>query len=263
MHLAHSIGAAQVILVAGALGCAGAFKAFARTAPLAARRSALRRLTGARHVVLAFRLAGVAELAVAVTLLAAPAPIWTAAAAVLWCAAMLGYLGYAKLTAPESSCGCLNARETPIGIRSFARGFLLMAAATGAGLAATPWQSALAARPALVATVLGGEAVLFVVLSAELDHHWVLPLRRLRTRLRHPLARTRTGDDVPVQASLQQLYRSPVYRAAYDTLRSSMLDTWDEGDWRMITFAAGRGTAVFAVPRHEQAPEKVRGVLVD
>ncbi|SFO99319.1 hypothetical protein SAMN05421810_101620 [Amycolatopsis arida] len=268
--------AVQSVFVTGALGVAGVTKLFGRHTATAAHRSALRRLVGERRALPAYRLVGAVELALVVALLVPAGHPLTAVATTVWCLAMLAYLGYARLAAPGTSCGCLGSRTAPVGARAFARAGLLTAAAgliatvnltaTGLGTAAlaVPWPVALAAHPVPAVALLAVEAAVFVALSAELDHRWLLPLRRLRVRLRHPLGRAVTADptDVPVQATLQQLYRSPAYRSAHGLLRSSVLDTWDEEGWRIVTFAAGEGTAVFAVPRGEHAPEKVRAVLV-
>ncbi|WP_158886923.1 MauE/DoxX family redox-associated membrane protein [Amycolatopsis anabasis] len=256
--------AVQFVFVAGALAAAGAFKLFARDSAVAARRSALTRLVGADRVVAAFRLVGGAELALAAALLLPPLAPGSAVAALAWSLGMLGYLGYARRTAPDSSCGCLSAKEAPITGRSFARAGLLAVAGAVAAFG-SPW-TGLAGEPVAAAVLLLAEAAVFGTLSAELDHHWLLPLRRLRTRVRHPLRGT-ADDDVPVQASLQQLYRSAAYRSMHDRLRSTLLEHWDEGEWRMLTFAArqeGRqATAVFAVPRLSFEPERVRGALVN
>jgi len=49
-----------------------------------------------------------------------------------------------------------------------------------------------------MALVVVAEAALFIALSAELDHLWLYPLRRLRVRVRRPLAGV--PDVVPLQA---------------------------------------------------------------
>jgi hypothetical protein len=105
-----------------------------------------------------------------------------------------------------------------------------------------------------------------VVLSPELDARWLYPLRRLRMRISHPLARP-AAYEVPLDSSVQQLHKSAAYRAVYPLLRSDLLDSWDEGDWRILTYSArpdsGPATAVFAVPRLTYRPADVRVVLID
>ena len=129
-----------------------------------------------------------------------------------------------------------------------------------------PWPAEVAGHPLPVLGLLMVEAALFVALSAELDAYWVFPLRRFRARIRHPLRDSPTGD-VPVQASLQQLHRSPAYRSVHDLVRSTLLDSWEEGGWRMLTFSArkqgNRAIAVFAVPLREYEPDRVHVALVD
>jgi hypothetical protein len=106
----------------------------------------------------------------------------------------------------------------------------------------------------------------FVMLSAELDRYWLLPLRRFRLRLSHPLAGTAT-DDVPLAATQRRLLLSPAYRAVNGLLRSDIHDYWDDGDWRFVSYTArydGRpATAVFAVPHNDPTPESVRVAVVD
>ncbi|WP_020666904.1 MauE/DoxX family redox-associated membrane protein [Amycolatopsis nigrescens] len=259
----HWIAATQLVFVAGALAAAGVFKLWARGAPVAARRSALARVLGKERAVAAFKLIGMAELAIAAALLLAPlvpAGPYAAVLATGWSTGMLGYLGYAKVSAPGSSCGCLSAKEAPITWRAFARAGLLVAA-SAAAVFSTPEITA----PLAMAALLLAEAALFVALSAELDHRWLLPLRRFRARLRHPLRET-VSTEVPLQATLQQLYRSTAYRSAHDLISSAVLDHWDEREWRMVTFATRQGEqraiVVFAVPRLTDDPDQVRAALV-
>jgi hypothetical protein len=108
------------------------------------------------------------------------------------------------------------------------------------------------------------EVALVVTLSPELDHRWLLPLRRWRIRLSHPLAHRSEG--IPLASSVQQLLKSGAYRSVVDRLRSDLLDHWEEDDWRILTYAArtedGPATAVFAVPLHDYRPDDVRVALV-
>jgi hypothetical protein len=228
------------VLVAGVLVWAAVFKFRGGS-----QRSALSRLVGKERVVAAFRVIGLVELVLAAALFT-PVGQWVTFA---WFLGMLGYLSWAKVAAPESSCGCLSEKYTPVGVRALARAVLL------AGMVATadllPWYSVFPA------------AVLVFVFSAELDDYWLLPLRRLKVRLRHPLA----GGEfaVPVTSTVQQLQKSTTYQSVYPILRSDLLDTWDEGEWRILTYSADRdgerATAVFAVPRDRYEPEAVRFAL--
>jgi hypothetical protein len=103
------------------------------------------------------------------------------------------------------------------------------------------------------------------VLSAEFDPAWLVPLRRLRVRLSHPLAGT--GFEVPLQSTVQQLQRSDAYRQVARLLVSDVREHWDEGEWRLLCYTARRdgraATAVFAVPRLRYEPAAVRVALVD
>jgi hypothetical protein len=240
-------------------------KVLGRDAAPLARRSALARLLGQRRAVPAFRLVAAVELVVGVLLLVPP-PQWTeSVAATAVAAGFLGYLAYARLAAPDSSCGCLSARPTPVSWRSFARAGVL----AGAGLlslgAPAGWPAALAERPLTAAAALLAEAAAMAALSPELDRAWLVPLRRLRVRLTHPLAGT--GFEVPLQSTVQQLQRSDAYRRVARLLVSDVREHWDEGEWRLLCFTArhdGRtSTAVFAVPRLRYEPAAVRVALVD
>ncbi|MCT2585172.1 MauE/DoxX family redox-associated membrane protein [Actinophytocola gossypii] len=253
---------AQQLVLAGVLVWAGTVK-FRATAPEAARRSALRKLVGERRVVTAYRAVGTAELTLGALLLAPPMLVIESYAAVALFTGMLGYLVYAKRKAPESGCGCLGDKQTPIRGRAFARTAVLLAAAL-ATLGAAWWPAALADRPLATVAVLVAEAALVVALSPELDHRWLLPLRRWRVRVRHPLA---TGPTVvPLESSVQRLQKSDAYRSVAGLLRSDLLDWWEEGEWRLLTYAAttsdGQVTAVFAVPLRDHGPADVRVALV-
>lgn len=253
----------QPALVGGVLLWAGAMK-LGRSGPQAARRSALARLAGGDRVVGAYRLVGGIEVVVGALLVLPPAHAAEALAGLGLGLGMLGYLGYARLAAPESSCGCLGDKHTPVRLRGFLRAGLLAVAAGIAVPAAGWWPGVLVDRPLGTLVVLVAEAALVVVLSPELDSRWLLPLRRLRLRIRHPLAGRPV--EVPVTSSVQQLQRSDAYRSVAGFLRSDLLDSWDEGEWRILTYAARRGgepaTAVFAVPLGRFDPAAVRVALV-
>jgi hypothetical protein len=254
------ITTAAPALVGGVLVWASAVKLFARTAPLAARRSALSTVVGKERVVGVYRLVGGVELAVGALLLLPPVYPAEAVAALVLCLGMLGYLGYARIVAPESSCGCLGEKHAPVRWRSFARAGLLVVA-SGFAVYASDWW---VVRPlgTLMVLVIGLAAI--VALSPELDRRWLLPLRRLRLRISHPLAGREF--DVPLESTVQQLHKSPAYRSVADVLRSDVLESWDEGEWRILTYSAsgesGPATAVFAVPRLRYEPDVVKVALV-
>jgi len=254
----------QPLVIGAWLTWSGGFKLFGRTAPLAAASSALRTMVGQRWALPAFRAVGFAELAVAAAVLLPPA--WPIPAIGL-SLAFIGYLSYARVAAPESSCGCTSARPSPIGLRHFANaGFLLsmsVLALLGIGSWASPFGGGQAAR---AVAVLAAEAALIMSLSAQFDRYWLIPLRRLKVRLTHPLAAA-TTDAVPLHATVQTLERSPAFRTVGQSLRSDVVESWDEGEWRLVRYTARYqdrpASAVFAVPRHEDAPDRVKVALLD
>jgi hypothetical protein len=252
-------------LVGGVLVWAAVLKLAGRSAEISARRSALSRLVGRDRVLAAYRTVGGVELAVGALLLLPPALPAEAWLSVTLCVGMLGYLAYARLAAPQSSCGCLGEKSAPVRWRAFARAGLLALASVGATMSTVWWGNAVLDRPLETVGVLAAGAALIVVLSAELDRLWLVPLRRLRLRFRHPLA----GQPftVPLESTVQQLQKSDAYRSVVELLRSDLLDSWDEGEWRLLTYSvrreSGPATAVFAVPRLRYNPELVRVALVD
>lgn len=262
------LAAGQPALVGAVLLWAGLVKLLGRRAAAVARRSALSRLVGKERVVPAFRLVGSVELVLGGLLLAPPVSTAEAGAATVLGVGFLGYLGYARRVAPDSSCGCLSDKPTPVRWRGIVRAAVLVAASGFALTADTRWFDAVRDRPAVATGALAVEALAVLGLSAELDGYWLLPLRRLRVRLSHPLRGTAgSGFDVPVLSSVQQLTNSPAYQAVGAALRSDLLDTWDEGEWRILNYSASHhdrpATAVFAVPRLRYEPTAVRAVLVD
>ncbi|PWR08091.1 hypothetical protein DKT69_33405, partial [Micromonospora sicca] len=212
----------------------------------------------------AYRLLGGVELTLSELLLLPPVLRVEAVAATVLTVVFVAYLGYARRAAPTSSCGCLSARATPVSGRSLARSGLLVAAGGLAGLATGGWLPALAGQPVAGAAVLLVELAVMVSLSPELDPSWLLPLRRLRARLTHPL---RGGTGVPLLATVQQLQLSDAYRRVAPLLRSDVREHWDDGDWRFVGHAAryqGRlVTAVFAVPLVDRDRDAVRVAVVD
>lgn len=227
-----------------------------------ARRTALSNLVGDRYAAPAYRAVGGIELVIAVALLLPPVWMLEALGAVALAAGFVGYVVYARVVVPESSCGCMGSAATPVRWRAIARAGVLLAAALVALTADIGWWSA---EPWSIALV-GVEGMVFVGLSAEVDRYWLMPLRRLRVRLTHPLAGT-ASYDVPLAATQQQLLRSTAYQSVNPFLRSDIRDHWDEGDWRFVSYTAAYGerpaTAVFAVPRLRYEPDEVRVAIVD
>jgi hypothetical protein len=245
--------AAQAPFLAAVLVWAGALKLTTRSAP----RSALRRLVGEGRVVPALRVVGCLEICIAAALFTHLG----AAVAAAWCVALAGYLLYSRIAAPQSSCGCLGKGAAPVGARNFGRtGLMTLAAAVNLAfprhLTGGGW---------VAVTVL--EVALIVLLSPELDVHWLLPLRRRRTVHHHPLSNDSDSRHVPIEASVRLLIHSDAYRPVGGLLRSDLLDTWDEGEWRLMTYAmatdAGHATAVFAVPLTGHHPDDVRVAIVE
>lgn len=233
-------------------------------APAAARRSALKRLVGERYVVPAYRAVGVAELTIGTLLILPPVLAVDSYLAVGLSAGMLAYLTFAKLKAPESGCGCLGDKQTPVRGRAFARAMFLLAASAVAVVGTDWWLTAMSSNPVATVALVLAEIALVVGLSPELDHRWLLPLRRWRVRMSHPLGRI--PQVVPLESSVQQLQKSDAYRSVAEQLRSDLLDSWEEDGWRILTYAAmaeeGPVTAVFAVPLLDYRPEDVRVALV-
>jgi len=245
------------------LGWTGCVKLGRRAARQAAD-TALARLLPGRRAVLALRAVGALELVLAAALLAVPpwpgtpwttpwpGTLWsgtpwlaTAAGTAALGAGFLGYLAYAKVTSPQSSCGCASARHTPVTPRSFARAGLVAAGGAGCAAARAPWWSAAAHRPAAAAGVVLALGVILVVTSSELDNRWLLPLRRARVRLfGHPLAGTggpvageaAAGEEVPVAATVELLENSLAWQTMAPIVRSALAEHWDDGGWRILRY---------------------------
>ncbi|MGW4639014.1 MauE/DoxX family redox-associated membrane protein [Sphaerisporangium sp. NPDC004334] len=252
----NGIAALQPYVIGPLLAWAAVLKLFGRRTRAQAGRTALARLVGAARAVPALRLVGVLELATAAALLLPPAMPAEGAAAAAMSAGFLAYLAYARRAAPTSSCGCLGAHSAPVDLRGFARAGLLLAASVAAVWAGPhPVDAPLAA--------LGvAEAAALLALSPELDHAWLMPLRRLLVRLRRPLA-VPSPAEVPLEVTLRLLYRSPAYCSASARLSSDVRETWDEEGLRFVVYAARGRTAVFAVPLGGQDPAAVRVALID
>lgn len=255
------LAALQPLLIGAVLVWSSYGKLFGRLAGEVARRSALKRIVGERRVLPAYRAVGVVELVIGAALLLPPVWRADAAAATALSAGFVGYLGWARVVAPDSTCGCSGSAQLPISWRSLSRAGSLLAASVLAVTAGSGWWSAVSVWPAVVVLA---EALVFVALSAELDRHWLLPLRRLRVRLTNPLAGTASAE-MPLAASQQQLLRSPAYASASGVLRSDIREHWDDGEWRFLTYTSSYdgATAVFAVPRLRYDPGAVRFALVE
>lgn len=257
------LASVQQLFLGGVLIWASTVK-FRGSAPRAARRSALNKLVGERFVVPAYRAVGVAELSLGTLLVLPPVLVVEAYLTVALSVGMVGYLAFAKIKAPDSGCGCLGDKQAPVRGRAFARAGLMVGAGVLAVAAVDLWSAAFVDRPLAAIAVVLVEAAAVVGFSAELDHLWLLPLRRWRVRMSHPLASV--PKVVPLESSVQQLYKSDAYRSVVEQLRSDLLDSWEEGDWRILSYAAttanGRATAVFAVPLLDYRPSDVRVALV-
>ncbi|GAA2134415.1 MauE/DoxX family redox-associated membrane protein [Streptomyces synnematoformans] len=239
------------LLVGGVLGWTGGTKLFGRNTRAQAADTVLeRRLGGLPRATVALRAVGAAELLVALVLVALPWPLVTGAAAALAGAGFAAYLGYARATAPDASCGCTARDKAPIGVRAFARaGFVLAGGAVvlADGLAAGgvpaaaggPWWEALRDRPS---------AALAWLPFGDPDRSVRLPLRRLRLRLfGHPLhaGAGRAGDPaaVPVEGSVELVERSLAWQTVSHVVRSGLREHWDEDGWRFLRYTGLHGTA--------------------
>jgi hypothetical protein len=252
----NGIAALQPYVIAPVLLWAALGKLFSPRMRAQAGRTALARLVGSARAVPALRLTGVLELMVAAALLLPPTlPAEGMAAAVL-SAGFLTYLTYAHLAAPVSSCGCLGAHSRPVNWRGFARAALLLVMSVAA-----VWAQPYPVNPPLALLGLV-EISALLGLSAELDHYWLMPLRRLLVRLRKPLAAP-SPQDVPLEVTLRLLYLSPAYCSASARLTSDVQDVWDEDGLRFVVYAAHERTAIFAAPLSGGDPSAVRVALVD
>ncbi|HYJ69434.1 MAG TPA: MauE/DoxX family redox-associated membrane protein [Nocardioidaceae bacterium] len=260
------VAALQPLLVGAVLMWTGSGKAFGRLAEARSKRSALPRLVGEQRAYAAYRATGGVELVVAAALLLPPWWSADALAADALATGFVGYLTYAKLAAPDASCGCLGSAALPVSWRSLARAGLLVAASASILVADEGWPAMVGDDPVVTAGVLVAEFAVFVVVSPELDRRWLLPLRRAYVRLTHPLAAA-DPTVVPLAATVQQLERSPAYGAVAGALRSDIRDHWDDGDWRFVCYTAEHGEteglAVFAIPLGQYEPDAVRVAIVD
>lgn len=244
------------------LALTGASKAFGRhVARQAAGTVLVRVLNDGRRATLVLRATGVVELLVAAGLLLTPAvmPIaGPAAAATALGLGFVGYLAYARATAPESSCGCTARNNRPIGWRAFVRAGLVAVGGAAAIPARSAWWTQAGRHPTASAAFVVVVAAALVAVSGDLDHLWLVPLRKARlTVFGHPLVGF--GDHVPVAASVELLERSLAWVSAAAVVRSSLLDHWDADGWRFLQFSGVREeggsarpvTVLFAVDPHD------------
>ncbi|WP_232839139.1 MauE/DoxX family redox-associated membrane protein [Streptomyces triticisoli] len=238
------------LVLAGLLGWTGSVKLFSRDTVRQAPRTALARmLRSSERAALVLRGVGAGELLLAAGLLAVPAnPVPGAATAVLG-AGFLGYLGYGRALAPESSCGCSASEDTPITWRAFVRAAVVLAGGATAAVAHGTWWSTITERPGGSLAFLSVAAVVLAALSVDLDRWWLLPLRRLRLRVfGHPLFGGEAGDRVPVAASVELLEHSLAWQTASPVVRSGLLDHWEDGGWRILLYSGVYGTGESARP---------------
>ncbi|MFF4753037.1 MauE/DoxX family redox-associated membrane protein [Streptomyces sp. NPDC002514] len=227
------------------LGLTGAAKLLGRrTAQLAAGTVLVRVLGDGRRATLALRTVGGSELVLAAALLTVPATTAPGPAPALpgLATAALGlgftaYLTYAGATAPESSCGCSARAEGPIGVRSFTRAGLVVVGGLAAAGADTAWWSTLTGRPAASAVLLLAAAALLLSVSSDVDHLWLVPLRRAGLRLFGNPLPAAAGERVPVDATVQLLERSLAWETTRPAVRSALLDHWDDDGWRVLRYS--------------------------
>ncbi|MFJ4412120.1 MauE/DoxX family redox-associated membrane protein [Streptomyces sp. NPDC088910] len=219
------------------LAVTGAPKLFGRrTAQLAANTVLVRVLGNGHRATRALRAVGAVELLIAAALLAVPEAVAPAVATAVLGAGFTAYLGYARATAPESSCGCSARDEGPVGWRSFTRAGLVVVGGLAAVAADRTWWSRIGGDPVPSAVVLVVAAAVLLGLSSDLDQRWLRPLRKLRLRvLGHPLSGS--GERVPVAASVELLENSLAWQATAPVVRSALLDHWDDEGWRILRFA--------------------------
>jgi hypothetical protein len=116
-----------------------------------------------------------------------------------------------------------------------------------AAFAGTAWWSRLAADPGWSVLVLAAAAAALLGLSRDLDRVW-MPLRRLRVRVFGTPLPSGPGGRVPVEASVELLERSLAWQASSPIVRSGLLDSWDEGGWRVLRYAGVHAAAGGARP---------------
>jgi methylamine utilization protein MauE len=259
------IAAVQPVLLAGVLIPAASIKLFGRHAADGARATALASLLGTTRALPVYRLLGGLELLIGTMLVVPPARTANAVAATALAIGFLGYLGYARRFAPESSCGCLHSRRSiPVSWRSFARGVLLVIAGLLATQTTSYWLDVVVTHPLTATAALTVEAVVVILLSPELGWSHLMRMRHLRSRVPRPLL-SRSG--LTLHSTVWQLQHSPAYQKVAGLVHPDIVDSWDHAEWRILCYKAryhGRpATAAFAVPLRRYDPGMVRVALVD
>ncbi len=258
-----TLAAVQPLVIGVVLVWSSYYKLFGRDLAGRARRTALAKLAGESRATTSYRIVGATESAIGLALLAPPIWLPEATAATATAVGFAAYLVYAKVVVPESSCGCVGTKALPVSWRSLTRAGGLLATAILALFARTGWWTV---APATTIAALTTELAAFVALSGELDRYWLLPLRRWRVRVTHPLGDTASAE-MPLAATEQQLTTSAAYTAVGGLLRSDIREHWDDGEWRFVSYTAeydGKpATAVFSVPRRRFEPDAVRVAIVD
>ncbi|MEU6404775.1 MauE/DoxX family redox-associated membrane protein [Streptomyces sp. NPDC046985] len=237
------------LVLAVLLGWTGAAKAWGENVVRTAPKTALARLLrSSEQAVTVLRATGWAELLVAVGLLAAPgSPLPGSGAAALG-AGFLGYLGYGRTRAPESSCGCSASEDAPVTWRAFARAAVVLAGGVTAALTRRDWWDAPADRPVASLALLAAAALVLSGLSADPDR-WLLPLRRTRLRVfGHPLTGGGAADRLPVAASVELLEHSYAWQTASPVVRSALVDHWESEGWRILQYSGVHGEGDAARP---------------
>lgn len=220
------ITAAQSLVVAVVLLWSGAHK-FAGSD---ISRTALQKLFGS-YALTVYRFTGGLEIAVAAVILAGGPAVGAAILGV----GFLGYLTYARIAAPGSSCGCTGPSAAPVDWRSFVRAGLVVVT----GAVGTSWF----AVDLAMAPVVAAEILIFVMLAPDFG----LRLRALRLRYGpHPLRDV--NDTLPIAATAYNLERSEVFGSVAHLVRSGIKESWEADGWRILTYAGdGHTTMVFAV----------------
>jgi hypothetical protein len=180
-----------------------------------------------------------------------PPSVATGGVAVALGAGFLGYLGYARVTAPGASCGCTARDDGPVGVRAFARAAVVAAGGVAVVPAGHPWWVTAPRHPAATGCCALVAVAGLMALSA--DRRWRMPWRRLRLRLTgHPLTGTRQGTPaaarVPVAATVELLEHSLAWQSTSPLVRSALLDHWDEDGWRILQYAGVHARGVAARP---------------
>jgi hypothetical protein len=234
------------LILAGLLSWTGGAKLSRRRAARQAAGSALEKIirNDPGAAVLVLRATGALEVVLAAALLLWPtSPVTSFAVAGLG-ACFVGYLVYARVAAPGSSCGCTS-RRAPVGWRAIVRASLVAAGGAGCAFARAPWWSVLIHQRAAAVAVTAGLAAGLAAATGD-PVRWLLPLRRARLRLLgHPLADA--SGEVPVAATVELLESSLAWQAARPVVRSGLIDHWDSDGWRILRYSGVHGARPVSV----------------